>query len=298
MPSEPTAAPELRAAVIGSPISHSKSPQLHEAAYRALGIPCTYTAEDVAESQLAGFVDAVRRDPGWRGVSVTMPLKAGTARLMDTVTEPAGALGVVNTVVATANPDDARRSILTGHNTDVAGVLHALLAAGARAPARAVILGGGATAAAAIAALAQLGAGDCRVIVRRPHASADLLRLGEQLGIGIVMVPWDDGRVATVVADADVIVSTLPPHGADALAGFLADSPAFTTDGTLLDVAYDPWPSDLAAVWQERGGVIVPGLDMLIQQAVEQVRLFFPDVQRHRDTILAAMCDAVDVPRR
>lgn len=296
MPSEPTAAPGLRAAVIGSPISHSKSPRLHAAAYRALGIACTYTAEDVTESRLAGFVDAVRRDPGWRGLSVTMPLKAGTARLMDTVTEPAGALGVVNTVVATANPADARRSILTGHNTDVAGVLHALVAADAEAPARAVVLGGGATAAAAIAALAQLGAGDCRVIVRRPEAAADLHRLGEQLGIGIVMVPWDDGAVE--VAAADVIVSTLPPHGADALAGFLADSPAFTTDGTLLDVAYDPWPSDLAAVWQERGGVIVPGLDMLIQQAVEQVRLFFPDVQQHRDTILAAMCDAVDVPRR
>ncbi|WP_298251251.1 shikimate dehydrogenase [uncultured Arthrobacter sp.] len=295
MPTEPTAAPGLRAAVIGSPIGHSRSPALHAAAYRALGIACTYTAEDVAESQLAGFVAAVRRDPGWRGLSVTMPLKAGTARLMDTVTEPAAVLGVVNTVVVTADPTGDRRSILTGHNTDVAGVLHALFAAGARVPERAVVLGGGATASAAIAALAQLGAGDCRVIVRRPEAAADLHRLGEQLGIDIVMVPWDLGPAE--VAAADILVSTLPPRGADALAGLLAADPGFRTAGTLLDVAYDPWPSGLAAVWQARGGVIVPGLDMLIHQAVEQVRLFFPHLRQHRDTILTAMCDAVDAPR-
>ncbi|BBE22936.1 hypothetical protein MN0502_18190 [Arthrobacter sp. MN05-02] len=125
----PTAAPAaagapstLRAAVIGSPIGHSKSPLLHAAAYRALGIDCSYTAIEVAETALAAFVAGVRRADDWRGLSVTMPLKGGMARLVDHTTEPASVLGVVNTVVVEGHGADR---VLTGHNTDVAGVAHA-----------------------------------------------------------------------------------------------------------------------------------------------------------------------------
>ncbi len=293
MPGESDAARRLRAAVIGSPIAHSKSPKLHAAAYRVLGIDCAYAAVDVDESRLAAFVAGVRSEAGWRGVSVTMPLKTGVARLVHEVTEPAGVLGVVNTVVVTGSDLDR---VLIGHNTDVAGVLYALRAAGVRHAERAVVLGGGATAAAAIAALAQLGAPTCSVIVRRPAAvSEEVRRLGGKLGIDTVVVPWTEAK--RIVPTADVVISTLPPRGADELAGELAAEPGVATTGTLLDVAYDPWPSGLASVWQQRGGTIVPGLDMLIQQAAEQVRLFFPEVHQDREQVLDAMYDAVDAIR-
>lgn len=264
---------------------------LHAAAYRALGIDCAYTAIDVDENRLDVFLGGVRTAPGWRGLSVTMPLKAGAARLVDRTVGPAATLGVVNTVVV-----DRAGAGLTGHNTDVAGVAHALAAAGVGVPRHAVVLGGGGTAAAAVAGLARSGAGAVQVVVRRPGAAADLLRIGAALGIGVEIGAWPEA--ADAVRRADVVVSTLPPHGADALAGLLVAGPGFSTTGTLLDVAYDPWPSSLAAAWQRAGGTIVPGLDMLLQQAVEQVALFFPDVAQERQAVLDVMCDAVGVPPR
>ncbi|MHA7282757.1 shikimate dehydrogenase [Arthrobacter sp. TMS2-4] len=281
----------LRAAVIGSPISHSKSPLLHTAAYRALGIDCSYTAVDVDEAHIGAFIDDVRGGGAWRGLSVTMPLKGAVARLVDSTTAPATVLGVINTVVV----GDGPHPTLTGHNTDVAGVAHALAAAGAGTPRRAVVLGGGGTAAAAVAGLAQLGGDAVSVLVRRPDAAADLQRIGAALGLGIAIVPW--AQAAEVVRASDVVISTLPPRAADPLARELTAHAPFRTDGTLLDVAYDPWPSRLAAAWQQAGGRIVPGLDMLIHQAVEQVALFFPGVGEDRAAVLRAMCDAAGVSR-
>lgn len=291
-------AAQSRAAVIGSPIGHSKSPLLHAAAYRMLGIGCSYTSIDVPEPELGAFIAGVRTTPGWRGLSVTMPLKGGVARLVDVVTEPAAVLGVVNTVVVGPAAGDTGGR-LTGHNTDVVGVANALAAAGVQDPDTPVILGGGGTAAAAVAGLARLGASDVRVAVRRPEAAADLLRLGAALGIDVVLLPWSDA--ADAVTEAGVVVATLPPRAADPLAALLAD-PGFRTAGILLDVAYDPWPSALASAWQRAGGRIVPGLDMLLHQAVEQVRLFFPDAfpdtAEGRAAVLDVMCDAVGVARR
>jgi shikimate dehydrogenase len=286
--------PGFRAAVIGSPIGHSKSPLLHAAAYRLLGIECDYVAVEVEEATLEGFVGDVRRDPRWRGLSVTMPLKAAVARLADDTSDLARVLGVVNTLVISGGGGAPAR--LVGHNTDVAGVANALAGAGVRRPERAVILGGGGTAAAAVAGLADLGASGVCVLVRRPGAAADLVRIGAALGVAVELGQWR--QAAGVLRDADVVVSTLPPRAADPLAADLSDGSRFRTDGTLLDVAYDPWPSAVAAAWEAAGGTIVPGLDMLLHQAVEQVRLFFPEVPQDRTPVLDAMCDAVGAARR
>lgn len=287
------AARVLRAAVIGSPIGHSKSPLLHAAAYRLLGIECSYTSIEVDEGSLGDFVGSIRTDPQWRGLSVTMPLKGAMARLADSTTDLAHVLGVVNTIVLS---HEGHRSTLTGHNTDVAGVAEALRGAGVRTPHHAVVLGGGGTAAAAVAGLARLGAPSARAVVRRPEAAGDLVRIGAALDIDVEIVAWHGARDA--VRSADVVVSTLPPRGADALAGDLAADPGFRTRGTLLDVAYDPWPSAIATMWRTAGGTIVPGLDMLLHQAVEQVRLFFPDTAQDRTSVFNVMCDAVGAPRR
>ncbi|MFC3299280.1 shikimate dehydrogenase [Arthrobacter agilis] len=280
-----------RAAVLGSPIGHSKSPLLHRAAYRSLGVDCEYSAVEVDERGIEDFLGTVRTGRGWRGLSVTMPLKAAVARLVDTTTEPATALGVVNTVVV-----DPTGTHLTGHNTDVVGIAHALAAGGAGRPSHGVILGGGGTAAAAVAGLARLGASSAAVLVRRPEAATDLLRIGGAVGIEVRLLPWGSARQH--LRAADVVISTLPPRAADALAAELAADPTYSTPATLLDVAYDPWPSALATAWQQAGGTIVPGLDMLLHQAVEQVRLFFPDRVEDPAAVLAVMCDAVGAPRR
>ena len=96
---------------------------------------------------------------------------------------------------------------------------------------------------------------------------------------------------------ADVVISTLPPRAADGLASELAGMQARTA-GVLLDVAYDPWPSRIASVWQDGGGSVVPGLEMLLYQAVEQVRLFSRRGEEVNAAVIDVMCDAVGLPRR
>lgn len=260
-----------------------------------LGIDCSYTAVDVPEDRLADLLQLVRTDHAWRGLSVTMPLKAAAAHAVDTVTSPASALGVVNTVVVGRGGSTGAH--LTGHNTDVVGVARALAGAGVTTPEYPVVLGGGGTAAAAVAGLAELGATTVHVLVRRPAAASDLTRIGGALGVDVQVLEWP--HAVRALQRADVVVSTLPPRAADPLADTLAGAGnGPTTTGVLLDVAYDPWPSALAACWQAAGGRIVPGLDMLLHQAVEQVLLFFPEAGGERQGILDVMCDAVGVPRR
>lgn len=328
-----------RAAVLGSPIGHSKSPALHNAAYRHLGLTIRYDAIDVTEEQLPGFMTGVRSEPGWAGLSVTMPLKAAMVAQVDELAGAAAVLQVLNTVTFDGGeilgdkgnmpdggggdgekpPNQGARSgatRLTGHNTDVAGIVRAIEHAGGTGETSAVILGAGGTSLAAAAALADMGVTDLALCVRTPARAAETVALAERFGLSVTIVPLQDS--APVVRDSRLVVSTLPPRAGDELAAdpALADpvpaahpdgrgSPEGTgsPDGTgsagvLLDVAYDPWPSDLAAAWERRGGKIVPGLEMLLYQGLEQVRLFTGSQFHDEPGVINAMCDAVGLPRR
>ncbi|BAS09163.1 shikimate dehydrogenase [Arthrobacter sp. Hiyo4] len=129
----------LRAAVLGHPISHSKSPALHLAAYGKLGMDIGYTALDLTEQALPDFMEQVRTQQGWRGLSVTMPLKSGMFAEVDEVRGVARTLGVVNTVAFEEDHGSVRR---IGYNTDVAGIVNAVMNAGVAASPAAVVLGG------------------------------------------------------------------------------------------------------------------------------------------------------------
>ncbi|MET1063999.1 MAG: shikimate dehydrogenase [Arthrobacter sp.] len=303
----------LRAAVLGHPISHSKSPALHRAAYAHLGVALDYSAIDVTEEALRAFMARVREDVrqggSWRGLSVTMPLKTGMVREVDEVRGVGRALGVVNTVAfePPAPGDSAGVTRLVGYNTDVAGIVNALRNAGAASAPTAAILGGGGTSAAAIAALKELGAPDADIFVRDISRATEARAAAAAVGLAVRILPL--GGAAGAIAGADVVISTLPPRAADPLAeevGRLfaqrSEEPAPETvpvrPGVLLDVAYDPWPSRIAAAWQDAGGTVVPGLEMLIYQAVEQVRLFTGLGQAMPAEVIDVMCDAVGAPRR
>jgi shikimate dehydrogenase len=282
----------LRAAVLGHPISHSKSPALHLAAYTQLGIGISYTAIDVTEELLPSVMRQIRDQPGWRGLSVTMPLKTAMLSQVDGVRGVARTLGVVNTV-SFEDHDGAPKAI--GSNTDVAGIVNALRHAGTRAAPSAVILGGGGTAASAVAALKELGTDNARLFVRDTSRAAEVRAVAESLGVGLEIRPLTEAALPT--ASADVVISTLPPRAADSLAAGIAALKT-STPGVLLDVAYDPWPSLIASVWQAGGGAVVPGLEMLLYQAVEQVRLFTRRGDDVNAAVIDVMCDAVGLARR
>ncbi|MGW7432574.1 shikimate dehydrogenase [Streptomyces sp. NPDC054861] len=245
-----------RAAVLGSPIAHSLSPVLHRAAYTALGLDdWSYDRFEVDEAGLPGFVAGL--DGSWAGLSLTMPLKRAIIPLLDGISDTAASVEAVNTVVLT---EDGRR---LGDNTDIPGMIAALRERGVEKVESAAILGAGATASSALAALARICGGPVTAYVRSEARAREMRGWGERLGVDVRTAAWGDADQAF---SAPLVVATTPAGTTDALAGAVP-----TTVGTLFDVLYDPWPTALAASWSERGGKVVGGLDLLVHQAVLQV---------------------------
>ncbi len=243
-----------KAAVLGSPISHSLSPVLHRAAYEALGLPHTYEAIEIDESQLAEFVQSL--DENWLGLSLTMPLKELAFQVAHTIDETARLSGSINTLIFADQ--------ISAHNTDVLGIMDSLTEFGISSPRSAVILGAGATARSALLALANLGVTEVEVVARNSAKVNTLQSVGDSIGIQVQSRPLDESSWLT----ADVVINTTPRGAMDDIA-----NEVISPTGTLLDVVYDPWPTLLAAAWGVQGGQILSGLSMLLHQAVHQVTL-------------------------
>ncbi|OXS30703.1 shikimate dehydrogenase [Streptomyces sp. XY006] len=245
-----------RAAVLGSPIAHSLSPVLHRTAYRELGLEgWSYDRFEVDEAGLPGFFDTLGSE--WAGLSLTMPLKRAVIPLLDGISETAASVDAVNTVVLT---EDGRR---TGDNTDIPGMVAALREHGIDKVEAAAILGAGATASSALAALARVCPGEITVYVRSEARAAEMRRWAERLDVAVRIADWADAERAL---RAPLVISTTPAGVTDALARSVPERPA-----ALFDVLYDPWPTVLAARWSAYGGAVVSGLDLLVHQAVLQV---------------------------
>jgi shikimate dehydrogenase len=247
-----------KAAVLGSPIAHSLSPVLHQAAYARLGLDgWSYGRHEVDEAALPGFLDGL--DKSWAGLSLTMPLKRAVIPLLDEADPSALAVHAVNTLVFRA--DDSRY----GENTDVPGFANALRERGVQEVPRAAVLGGGATAGSALAALSGLVKGPVTVFLRDPAKLAGFDALVAHFGLELEPRPWSQAAQA---AEYDLVVNTTPAGAADALAEMLPGRV-----GTLFDAIYHPWPTPLAAAWAAHGGTVLGGRDLLLHQAVRQVEL-------------------------
>ncbi|MEU6367651.1 shikimate dehydrogenase [Streptomyces sp. NPDC046931] len=245
-----------RAAVLGSPIAHSLSPVLHRAAYDELGLKnWSYDRFEIDEEALPGFFADL--GPEWAGLSLTMPLKRAVIPLLDSVSDTAACVEAVNTVVFT---EDGRR---VGDNTDIPGMVAALRERGVEQVDSAAILGAGATASSALAALARICTGEVVAYVRSEARAAEMRRWAERIGVEVRTADWSDADRAL---RAPLVVATTPAGTTDALAAAVPERPA-----ALFDVLYDPWPTTLAARWSGYGGAVVSGLDLLVHQAVLQV---------------------------
>jgi shikimate dehydrogenase len=249
-------APARKAAVLGSPIAHSRSPQLHLAAYRALGLDdWTYERIECGADELPRVVSGL--GPDWVGVSVTMPGKFAALRFAAERTARAELVGSANTLLQT--PHGWRAD-----NTDVDGVMGAL----GEATGAAVVAGSGGTAPAVIVALAELGVTEITVVARNPDKAAGLVELATRVGATARFCDLNGGSLADAVAGAQVLVSTLPADVAANYAGHFASAPV------LLDAIYNPWPTPLAAAVTAAGGRVIGGLQMLLHQAFAQVEQF------------------------
>ncbi|MFK4226126.1 shikimate dehydrogenase [Streptomyces sp. NPDC019890] len=248
--------PTRRAAVLGSPIAHSLSPVLHRAAYAELGLThWSYDRFEVDEAALPGFLDGL--DGSWAGLSLTMPLKRAILPLLDGISDTAASVEAVNTVVFT---DDGRR---IGDNTDIPGMIAALRERGVDKVDSAAVLGAGATASSALAALSRICTGPVTAYVRSAARADEMRGWGERLGVEVHIADWAEADLAL---RAPLVIATTPAGTTDDLAAEVPERP-----GTLFDVLYEPWPTALAAAWSARGGAVVGGLDLLVHQAVLQV---------------------------
>ena len=240
-----------KAAVLGSPIAHSRSPQLHLAAYRALGLDgWTYDRIECTADELPGLVAGF--GPEWVGMSVTMPGKFAALRFADERTARAELVGSANTLVRS-------QSGWRADNTDIDGVKGAL----GPVAGRAAVLGSGGTAPAVVVGLAELGVQDISVVARNLEKAARLVAIGARLGVEIRWI-----ELGTTLVDVDVVVSTVPADVAAQHADTVAATPL------LLDAIYDPWPTPLATAVEAAGGKVVSGLQMLLHQAFAQVEQF------------------------
>ncbi|HUH52971.1 MAG TPA: shikimate dehydrogenase [Microbacteriaceae bacterium] len=246
----------MKLAVMGKPISHSKSPQIHRAAYSSLNLEWVYERIECDE---ASFEETLQKfDSTWRGLSLTMPLKEIAYTKANTHDRWALASGAVNTLLHKNNE-------WHGFNTDIPGLSKALTEAEMDVS-HTVILGTGATAVSAILAAKELGAKTINLLGRRSEVAK---KISEEFTTETFTVDWGVLDGSPLLKEVSAVISTLPGP-----AGKIVKLSEELFGAHLFDVAYDPWPSPLTLRWQDQHGKSSSGIGMLINQAVLQIRIF------------------------
>lgn len=236
-----------RAAVLGSPISHSLSPTLHKRAYEILGIEAQYDAVEVPSGALSEFIENVNstNSTNWLGFSLTMPLKEEVLTIADDIDPLAKRINSANTLI----PISPRKwRALT---TDVSGFIWALTANDILEFSQVTIIGAGATARAAAAAIDAPGR-LIKVINRNPNRANAMKAAIENADVEFIN--WEEADL-----QSDLVINTTPQGVADSLP---------TGTGILFESLYHPWPTVLAEKWP---GSVIDGLDLLVHQAIDQI---------------------------
>jgi len=251
-----------RLGVVGSPISHSKSPTIHAAAYSVLSKDFEYSKIEVHKNHLMQFVETLDLD--WQGLSVTAPLKVEALRLANWSDEISQLAGGANTLLRTDSGWSA-------FNTDVYGIQRALAEAKIDSASVVSIIGTGATAVSAVIAIAR-SFPETKMLIsgRNKAALRELVAFAKSIGIKKIVMVSTRGALTR----ADLVVSTLPAKALDTDIKKLSKSFIAKPKGTFFDVAYDPWPSEAAALWQSKQLSVISGIEMLLWQAIAQVRIF------------------------
>lgn len=246
------------AEVIGDPISHSKSPLIHNFWLQKLGIDAEYRAHHVRPDDLAGYIAERRADAAWQGCNVTLPHKVA---VMDLVLDPAGvrdSIGAMNTILP--GPDGP-----TGTNTDAGGFMLPIMDVLLESQ-PVVVVGSGGAARAILFALKQIGAGPVTLLARNPMKGAALLA---RFGLAGEVKPMD-----APLPPARLLVNT-SSLGMIGQPAFTPDLSPLPDDAVVYDIVYTPLDTPLLKAAADRGLEVVDGLNMLIGQAALAFEMFF-----------------------
>jgi shikimate dehydrogenase len=249
--------------IILHPAGHTLSPVLHRAAYEDLGVDASYVAFDVPPERLEAAVSGMRA-LGIRQLSVSLPHKERVLALADETSEEARAIGAANTLTHTADG-------LRADNTDWVGVVGALERHGTLEGGRALVLGAGGAARAVVFGLRRVGM-EVSITGRTPER---VDRLAADLG----------ARAGSLDDPYDLLVNATPVGMAPNVDESPVPAEKLRSGALVFDAVYRPLETRLLREARERGCRTQDGLDMLVHQAVEQVRLWTgkgPDAARMR----------------
>ena len=247
----------MKFAVVGHPVAHSKSPVMHTAAYRELGLPHSYEAIDVLETHFPDFMKSLKQG-NFAGINVTVPHKLRAYELADERAPSAIAVGAANTLVFDSSGK------ITAHNTDALALrseLEALSPNRDWSRARALVIGAGGAARAALVALHDLGAQKMSVVARRVEQAEAMDAIA-----AIEVVSFSEGPFR----DLDVVVQATSSgmHGADdgEMVASCIDWKHVPTDAIAYDVVYSPRETPFLRAARNAGISAENGLGMLARQ--------------------------------
>jgi shikimate dehydrogenase len=244
-----------RAAVLGSPITHSLSPAIHKAAYRELGVDADYDAHNVTAEELNSHLEVLLKHDEWIGFSLTMPLKEQICQAAQTlqieVDERSKRISSANTLYREGKH-------WYGTSTDVSGFEFLLSDYEME---RVAILGAGGTARAALEALPPTAKEI--VVFRRSSKRDDQLKTALPQH-ALQFMEW------TEISSAwgyPVVINTVPNSACEEIEGTMK------APNLLVDALYSPWLPPLSRVQMESRRELVTGIDLLCAQALDQIRL-------------------------
>ncbi len=255
----------IRAALLGSPVSHSLSPLIHNRAYEILGITGKYEAIEVTESEFPKFFsEAIALDAKveWRGFSLTMPLKEIAAAHLIGVEALAKRISSANTVLIDRSTNEVNLRILS---TDVIGFHNIFNSLSIQNDGSVAIVGGGGTARAALAALD--GLVSSIDIYQRTDKRNSLI----SSAVLSSEIRFHNISELSQIASADLVINTAPSIAAQMLLSVIPTK--VKSNQVLLDVSYSPFPATPLIKWAKAGGAVIDGLELLLRQGLEQIKL-------------------------
>ncbi len=271
-------------AVIGSPIEHSMSPEIHNSSFSELKLNCIYVAYRVERLYLREAIEGFKA-LGYSGVNVTIPHKIEIMRYLEEISPEARVIGAVNTIVF-------KNSRVTGHNTDGTGALLALRDAGIEVEnSRVIILGYGGAARAIAITLAMKGNIESITIAGRNVKKAGILAEDiKKLGIPAQSCSITD--VENIIKDSNILINSTPVGMSPETEETLLTREKLHSELAVMDIVYTPLETRLLKEAKKAGCKTVDGLGMLIQQAAEAERLWLgvePDISVMRNAALKAL---------
>jgi shikimate dehydrogenase len=272
--------------VIGDPVEHSRSPQMHNSAFQEMGLDYVYIPFRVKAEELKSAIDGFKA-LNVVGINVTLPHKKAVLPLMDRVSEEAQLIGAVNTLVF-------KDGTVKGHNTDARGFLASLYEKGIDSVRgmKVVVLGAGGGARAIVTGLALESVSSITIANRTVENAVKLADdLSKKTDVQMKGIALDESKFSDYVSKCDLLVSTITA-GMDPSIKLSIDPDWLQKDCIVCDIVYTPPDTNLLKSAMDRGLKTVGGMGMLVHQGAISFQLWTglqPPLETMRQALTKAL---------